>query len=262
VRFLLGAVPGTGNRCTLSVAAQLVAACCGITAADSPAAAAGKVTRTVRRLIPGEEQAAQLTGLLGPLAATVPAAAADDVLAMLDGLRVLLGARASRHPTVLVIDDLHRSHEMLLDFVEQLTGPGMSVPLLVVATTRPALFERRASWGGGPRNATTITLDPLSNAAIDRLLELLELPGTMESGGGTGTHLGTLVADHGAEQRTRRRFLRFALSTRVAARSRSAGVSETPARMFDAVRADPPTSREVLSSQRWRRDEQPNCAAS
>src|SRR5262249_36507655 len=47
------------------------------------------------------------------------------------------------------------------------------VPLLVVATARPDLFERRPSWGGGKRNATTIALAPLEDTETAELLGAL-----------------------------------------------------------------------------------------
>ncbi|MDQ3121569.1 MAG: hypothetical protein M3Q59_03405, partial [Actinomycetota bacterium] len=44
------------------------------------------------------------------------------------------------------------------------------VPLLVVATARPELLERRPSWGGGKLNATTLALAPLTDAQTAQLL--------------------------------------------------------------------------------------------
>ena len=47
------------------------------------------------------------------------------------------------------------------------------VPLLVVATARPELLERRPGWGGGKANATTISLAPLSDEDTARLVHAL-----------------------------------------------------------------------------------------
>ena len=44
------------------------------------------------------------------------------------------------------------------------------VPLLVVATARPELLERRPGWGGGKLNATTLALSPLTNDQTAQLL--------------------------------------------------------------------------------------------
>ena len=51
----------------------------------------------------------------------------------------------------------------LLDFVDELVDRAVGVPLLVVCTARPELLERRPGWGGGKRNAATVSLSPLSD---------------------------------------------------------------------------------------------------
>jgi tetratricopeptide (TPR) repeat protein len=49
------------------------------------------------------------------------------------------------------------------------------VPLLVVATARPELLDRRPGWSGGKRNALTISLSPLGDDDTARLIaELLD----------------------------------------------------------------------------------------
>ena len=47
------------------------------------------------------------------------------------------------------------------------------MPLLLLCTARPELFERSSGWGGGKRNATTISLSPLSVEESGRLLQVL-----------------------------------------------------------------------------------------
>ena len=47
------------------------------------------------------------------------------------------------------------------------------VPLLVVATARPELLERRPGWGGGKLNATTLALAPLSDEQTAELIAQL-----------------------------------------------------------------------------------------
>lgn len=63
--------------------------------------------------------------------------------------------------------------KIVLDFVEELSEQAGSVPLLVIATARPELSQRRPSWFGGKRNATTISLEPLSHNGTRSLLNLL-----------------------------------------------------------------------------------------
>ena len=82
-------------------------------------------------------------------------------------------ALAEWRPLVLVFEDLHWADDGLLDFVDGLVEWVRDVPLLVVATARPELLERRASWGGGKANATTLSLSPLSDEETDRLISAL-----------------------------------------------------------------------------------------
>ena len=62
-------------------------------------------------------------------------------------------------PLVLVFEDLHWADDGLLDFVDHLVDWVSGVPLLVVVH-RAARAARRArpAWGGGKRNATTLSL--------------------------------------------------------------------------------------------------------
>ena len=91
--------------------------------------------------------------------------------------RRFLEAVAERGPMVLVFEDLHWADDGLLDFVDGLVDWVDGVPLLVVCTARPELLERRPGWGGGKRNATTVSLAALEDDATARLvLSLLDRP--------------------------------------------------------------------------------------
>jgi class 3 adenylate cyclase len=84
---------------------------------------------------------------------------------------------AEARPLVLVFEDLHWADDGLLDFVDHLVDWADAAPLLVVGTARPELLERRPGWGGGKRNATTLSLSPLSDDETAQLLTaLLERP--------------------------------------------------------------------------------------
>ena len=76
--------------------------------------------------------------------------------------RYLEGLAAAR-PTVLVFEDLHWADEALLAFLEHLAEWAEGVPLLLLCTARPELYERHPGGAGGIRNATTINLPPLSD---------------------------------------------------------------------------------------------------
>jgi class 3 adenylate cyclase len=82
-------------------------------------------------------------------------------------------ALTERGPVVLVFEDLQWADDGLLEFVDGLVERVTGVPLLVVCSTRPELLERRSDWGGGKRNALTISLAPLSDEDTARLIGVL-----------------------------------------------------------------------------------------
>ena len=84
--------------------------------------------------------------------------------------RRFLEALAENGPTVLVFEDIHWADDALLDFIDLLADRAGAVPLLIVCTARPELFERRAGWAGGKTNAHTISLTPLSDEDTARLV--------------------------------------------------------------------------------------------
>jgi DNA-binding SARP family transcriptional activator len=71
---------------------------------------------------------------------------------------------------VLVFEDLHRATDDLLNLVENLADQAGSIPLLVIATARQELLDRRPRWAGGKRNAVTLTVPPLRAVETLRLL--------------------------------------------------------------------------------------------
>ena len=62
---------------------------------------------------------------------------------------------AEQDPTVLVFEDLHWADDAMLAFLEHLADRAEGVPLLVVGTARPELFERHPDYANGLRNAHT-----------------------------------------------------------------------------------------------------------
>src|SRR5204862_2770082 len=91
--------------------------------------------------------------------------------------RRFLESLAQDRTLVLVFEDLHWAEDGLLDFIDELVDRASGVRLLVVATARPELLDRRPSWAGGKVNALTISLAPLTQTDSARLIAaLLERP--------------------------------------------------------------------------------------
>ena len=82
-------------------------------------------------------------------------------------------ALAEQRPLVLVFEDLHWADDGLLDFIDHLAEWTSDIPLLLLCTVRPELLDRRPGWGGGKRNATTISLAPLSEEETEMLVASL-----------------------------------------------------------------------------------------
>ena len=99
-----------------------------------------------------------------------PTTAADREEEFAAWRRFLHGLAATR-PLVLALEDLHRADDALLDFVEGLAdADGGRVAVLVLATARPELLERRPGWGAG---GTTIRLEALGDGDTTGLLATL-----------------------------------------------------------------------------------------
>ena len=91
--------------------------------------------------------------------------------------------RAAREgrPLLLLLEDLHWADDPSLDFLDHLAATDADVPLLLLATARPTLRERRPVWPaeGVPARALALAaLDPqASQALVDELLQRLpEVP--------------------------------------------------------------------------------------
>ena len=80
--------------------------------------------------------------------------------------------RVGEHGTVvLAFEDLQWADAGLLDFIESLLEWSRTSPILVIASARPELMERRPTWGAASRSSITAHLDRLSDADIRMMVE-------------------------------------------------------------------------------------------
>ena len=94
-------------------------------------------------------------------------------------IRALIEAIAQERPLVVAFEDIHWADDGMLDLIDHL-AQRVRAPLLLLCLTRDALFERRADWGSGRRNATSLGLEPLSDE------EARELASALLPSGGAG----------------------------------------------------------------------------
>jgi class 3 adenylate cyclase/tetratricopeptide (TPR) repeat protein len=88
-------------------------------------------------------------------------------------VRKLLERHARMRPLIVVFDDVHWAEPTFLDLVEHVAEWSRDAPMLLVAVGRPELLDHRSDWSGGKLNATSILLEPLTDAESDRLIKNL-----------------------------------------------------------------------------------------
>ncbi|MDQ3379804.1 MAG: AAA family ATPase [Actinomycetota bacterium] len=102
-----------------------------------------------------------------------------------DSVRKFLEALGQARPLVVVFDDVHWAESTFLDLVEHLADWSRGAPILLLCMARPELLEVRSSWAGGKLNATTVLLEPLTDAECLQLVSNLvgkdELADRLES---------------------------------------------------------------------------------
>jgi class 3 adenylate cyclase/predicted ATPase len=91
---------------------------------------------------------------------------------LFSAIRGLVEAMTRERALVLAFEDIHWADEGMLDLIEFLAR-WVRGSLLIVCLARDELLDRRAGWGGGRRNATSITLDPLSDGETEALVTAL-----------------------------------------------------------------------------------------
>ena len=72
-------------------------------------------------------------------------------------------------PVALLVEDIHWAEPPLLDALEQVLDRGHG-PIFLLCAARGDLFTTRAAWGGGRANAASVSLGPLSDASVGRLV--------------------------------------------------------------------------------------------
>ncbi|MDX6552625.1 MAG: hypothetical protein QOH74_1113, partial [Gaiellales bacterium] len=171
-RWRQGRSPAYGEDTTFSALAEMVKSEAGILESDSAEVASAKLSTSVRSLLDAgeatwvEQHLRLLVGL-----ETRADLSGDRRAEAFAAWRRFLDGIAARSPLVCAFEDIHWADDALLDFIEHLrewsTGP-----LLVLATARGELLERRPGWAATPRSAV-VTIGPLSAAEIRELLPAL-----------------------------------------------------------------------------------------
>ena len=170
VEGLPGSVYWRRGRClaygggSYSALADAIKAQCEVLEDDPTDVAMRKTEAEVRELFGDIDIAPQIRALVG--AGGAASFSREDLF---EAWRRFLEHMAARYPLALVLEDVHWGDTGVLDFIEHAADWAQG-PILIVALARPELFDRRPSWGGGKRNASSIYLDPLSIAESQVML--------------------------------------------------------------------------------------------
>jgi tetratricopeptide (TPR) repeat protein len=163
INFRLGRSPPYPGGGSFWALGEIVKSHAGMLTTDGEAVAADKLHAAVRDLVSVTAEAARIENHLRSLVGLGDGAQTrgDQRGAAFAAWRHFLEAIARRRPLVLVFEDIQWADDGLLDFIEHLIGWSRDVPMLIVATARPQLRERRPNWGNDDL-ATEIVLAPLS----------------------------------------------------------------------------------------------------
>jgi class 3 adenylate cyclase/tetratricopeptide (TPR) repeat protein len=147
---------------------EIVKAECGILESDTPLQAAAKLEGAISEEDP---ERAWLLARLAPLVGA-PAEPVSQEESFAAWRRYCEGLAAER-ATVLVFEDLHWADTALLAFLEHFAEWTEGVPLLVLCTARPELYESHPTFGANARNAQRINLAPLTDLETAELVSAL-----------------------------------------------------------------------------------------
>lgn len=156
----------------LDLPRRVVASLCGIIESDSRTEALNKLNSLLVSIVAQRDERKWLGHWLRPFvdppcdSRHLPFTA-EIMLAW----RLLLADAAAREPVVLVVDDLHLAHGAVQQALAELEASARAVPILIVTAAQPALFVQR-DRGGHQTGGTTITLSPLSDAGVERMLQV------------------------------------------------------------------------------------------
>jgi class 3 adenylate cyclase/tetratricopeptide (TPR) repeat protein len=132
-----------------------------------------EVAAALRERVADLPESARMGEVLAAVVGASEVAASTDDIAW--ATRRFLESIARDRPLALLVEDLHWAEPALLDLIETLVDWSQAAALLIVATARLELRERRPEWATGRPTARVLDLRPMGAGAVERLLD--GLPG-------------------------------------------------------------------------------------
>ncbi len=164
-----------GEGVTYWALAEMVRMRARVAEEEEPASALAKLRAVVHDNVPDPEERRWMEPRLAHLLGLEERSVRDRE-ELFSVWRMFFERLAQQNPIVMVFEDLHWADASLLDFIEYLLEWSRNHPVFIITLARPELADRRADWGAGKRNFTSLFLEPLTSEAVDELLDGL-VPG-------------------------------------------------------------------------------------
>ncbi len=145
-----------GDGITFLPVVEAVREAAGLTGAETAEEARARIAALVSADEHGDRIAAQVGQVVG---IEGEEAAQEETLW---AIRRLFEAIAATRALVFLIDDVQWAEPTMLALIEHVADWSVDAPILLACMARPELLEARPDWGGGKLNATSISLEPLS----------------------------------------------------------------------------------------------------
>jgi class 3 adenylate cyclase/tetratricopeptide (TPR) repeat protein len=173
-----GRSPAYGSGLSFWALGEMVRGRCGLLETDDERTTRVKVSETVAKFVPDEDERRWIEpALLTLLGVEAGSSSPAELFA---AWRTFFERLAATGTVVMVFEDLHWADSGLLDFIDHLMEWSRTLPIYIVTLARPELLETRTDWGAGKRHFTSIFLEPLTEPVMRALLAGL-VPGLPEA---------------------------------------------------------------------------------
>lgn len=156
-----------GQGITFWPVAEVVRGAAGVQDFDESEA----VERKIVDRLAGDEYAAAIANRLAQVIGVTSGSAPPEEAQW--AVRRLLEILGAGDPVVVVLDDIHWGEPAFLDLIDHVADSARGASILLLCTARPEFLDTRGGWAGGKMNATSILLEPLSDAQSESLISNL-----------------------------------------------------------------------------------------
>ena len=156
-----------GQGITFWPVAEVVKGAAGVQDFDESEA----VERKIVDRLAGDEYASAIANRLAQVIGVASGSAPPEEAQW--AVRRLLEILGAEGPLVVVFDDIHWGEPAFLDLIDHVADSARDASILLICTARPEFLDSRGGWAGGKMNATSILLEPLSDAQSESLISNL-----------------------------------------------------------------------------------------